>query len=106
MKNKVKSKDVKNMYGKKCGKKNNIPKEICPVLQRLDELDFVNRIVTSPFRPSKNGEGIKIIGYDEKARAYHISVSAGRYEQRMVLDVPNQDPVYEGLIKKCFYERA
>ncbi len=101
MTKKVKSKDVKNIYGKKCGNVSNVPNDICPVLKRLDALEFVNRIIPGTFRKSHNGKGINIIGYDESKKNYHISISAGGYEQRMVLGVQDKKSEYEGLIKKC-----
>ena len=99
---KLKTNDVKNIHGKKCGKKNNIPKEICNVIEKLEDLDFVNHISPGKVRNSNNGSGIKIIGYDDKMRNYHISVSVGKYEQRIMLNVPLRKPHYDTLISGCF----
>jgi len=98
---KIKSKDVRNIYGKKCGKNNHVPKEICTVIERLDKLNFVRHINVGDYRNSNNGSGIKIIGYDEKSRNYHINVSKGGFEQKMLLSVQDKKPEYESSIINC-----
>lgn len=99
---KIKSKDVKNINGKKCGKNNYIPKEICSVIEKLEKLNFVKHIQIGNFRNSNNDSGIKVVGYDEKARKYHVHVSTGRYEQKIILGVPEKKDMYEFSIKNCF----
>jgi hypothetical protein len=99
---KLKSKDIRNISGKKCGKNNNIPKEICSIVKRLERLDFVKHIELGNFRNSNNSSGIRVIGYDEKSRNYHINANTGRYEQKILLNVFDKKPEYEPLIKRCF----
>ncbi len=98
---KIKSKDAKNIYGKKCGKNNQVPKEICSVIEKLEKLDFIKHIQLGNFRNSNNGSGIKIVGYDEKSRNYHINANAGKYEQRIILGVSEKKATYEASIQKC-----
>jgi hypothetical protein len=97
---KIKSKDVKTFYSKKCGKNYNVPREICPVIERLDNLDFVRHIQIEDFRNSRKDS--EIVGYDEKSRNYHIHVSKGRFEQKILLSVQNRKPEYESSIINCF----
>jgi hypothetical protein len=97
---KVKSKDVRIFCSKKCGKNYNVPKDICPVIERLDSLDFVRHIQIGDFRNSQNCS--EIVGYDEKSRNYHINVSKGRFEQKIVLSVHDKKLEYEDSIIKCF----
>jgi hypothetical protein len=99
---KVKSKDVKNIYGKKCGKNNNTPKEICLIVEKLERLDFVKHIRLGDFRKSSNNIGIKIIGYDERLRKYNVNVNTGRYEHKIFLDVSERKDTYENYIRECF----
>ncbi|MFH1503185.1 MAG: hypothetical protein ABIE36_00825 [Candidatus Diapherotrites archaeon] len=98
---KIKSKEVKNIHGKKCGKKNHVPKEICSIIEKLERLDFVKHIDFGNHRNSNNGSGIKIIGYDEKSRNYHINVNTGKYEQRIILSVSEKKTAYEASIQNC-----
>jgi hypothetical protein len=98
---KLKSKDVKNIHGKKCGKNNNVPKEICSIVERLERLDFVKHIELGDFRNSNNGSGIRIVGYDEKSRNYHVNANTGRYEQKIFLSVHDKKLEYETSIKRC-----
>ena len=99
---KVKSKDVKNTYSKKCGKNNNTPREICSVIEKLERLDFIKHIQMGNFRKSGNDTGIRIIGYDEKTRKYNVNVNTGRYEHKIFLDVEEKNAVYESSIVECF----
>jgi hypothetical protein len=99
---KVKSKDVKNIHGKKCGKNNNVPKEICSVIEKLEKLDFVEHIQLGDFRKSSNDVGIRIVGYDERLRKYNVNVNTGRYEHKVFLNVSERNAGYESSIKACF----
>jgi hypothetical protein len=93
---------VKNFYTKKCGKNLNVPKEICAVVEKLEKLEFIRHIRLGDLRNSCNDSGIRVMGYDEISRDYHINVSAGKHEQRIILNVQNPNPAYEGRIKECF----
>jgi hypothetical protein len=97
----AKRNDIKNHCGKKSGKKNKVPKNISLIIERIEKLDFVRHVNTGIFKPSNREPTIEIIGYDHQTRKYIVNIHGGKYVQKVLLDVPQQNDHYEQKISSC-----
>jgi len=97
----ARKKDLRNHSGKKSGARNTTSKNICVILQKIEELEFVNRVSPGSFKNQKSSPKIEIIGYDDRTKKYFLNVFGGEYIQKVTLNVPAKDPSYEARIKAC-----
>jgi hypothetical protein len=93
-------KQIKKYSGKKCGKRNNIPKNICTIIEKIENLEFVKHINPGMFKTNKTSPKIDIVGYDHKHKKYFVNIYGGNYVQKFTLDVAKEDSLYEEKIIK------
>jgi len=84
---KAKSRDTIRLHNGNCNKKHNIPRELVPVLNKLNSLEFVVCVGTSTFSQARKKNNINIIGFDDSTSSYVVKVSGDKYEQKLFVKV-------------------
>ncbi len=84
---KEKSRDTIRLQNKNSNKKHNMPRELVPVVDKLNSLEFVVCIGTGIFSQARKKNEINIIGFDDSTNSYVIKVSGIKYEQKLFVKV-------------------
>ena len=84
---KAKAKDTVRLQNKTCNRKHNMPRELIPVYDRLNNLEFVVCIGTGTFGHTRKRNELNIIGFDDLTSSYLIRVSGNKYKQKFYVKV-------------------